>query len=68
MEGKYLPEEQWERMFRNKREMDRLMHERAEYEIMMQREPSPYLASNPGVEGNRAERRKQAAQARKSKP
>lgn len=68
MESKYLPEEQWERMFRNKREMDRLMHERAEYETMMQREPSPYLASTPGIEGNRAERRKQAAQARRVKP
>lgn len=68
MESKYLPEEQWERIFRNKREMDRLMHERAEYATMMQREPSPYLASTPGVEGNRAERRKQAAQARRAKP
>ena len=67
MEDKYLPEEQWERMFRNKREMDRLMHERAEYEIM-QREPSPYLASQPGTEGNRAARRKQAARARKARP
>lgn len=67
MEGKYLPEEQWERIFRNKREMDRLMHERAEYEIMMQREPSPYLASNPGTEGNRHERRKQEAKARRAR-
>ncbi|QOV92592.1 hypothetical protein [Novosphingobium sp. ES2-1] len=41
----------------------------AEYELgqMMQREPSPYLASSPGGEGNRAERRKQAAQARRAK-
>lgn len=42
----------------------------AEYELgqMMQREPSPYLASEPGTEGNRAERRKQAAKARKARP
>lgn len=29
------------------------------------REQSPYLADKPGVEGNRAERRKQAAKNRK---
>ena len=63
MEDKYLPEEQWERMFRNKREMDRLMHERAEYEIMA-RVATASLVSK----GNRAERRKQAARARKARP
>lgn len=40
----------------------------AEMGQMMQREPSPYLASTPGAEGNRAERRKQAAKARRAKP
>lgn len=42
----------------------------AKYEMdqMMQREQSPHLATRPGVEGNRAERRKQAARARRARP
>ena len=34
---------------------------------VMAREKSPYLADKPGVEGNRAERRKQAAKNRKGR-
>lgn len=62
-EDKYMTNEQWGRMFRNKREMDRLMHESIEYEIMAR----SYAAAQLGPEGNRAERRKQAACARKAK-
>lgn len=67
MSEKYLPEEEWERIFRQKRAIEAMMEHHTLADVMA-REKSPYLASNPGTEANRAERRKQAARARKVKP
>lgn len=66
MGGGYLPEEEWERVFRMKRHLSDLMHEHTLADVMA-RERSPYLATEPSKEGNRAERRKQAAINRKVK-
>lgn len=67
MSGGYLEEEQWERIFRQKRAIEAMMEQHTLADVMA-REKSPYLATQPGTEGNRADRRKQAAQARKAKP
>lgn len=64
MGGGYLPEEEWERVFRMKRHLEDLIGQHTLADVMA-REKSPYLATQPGIEGNRAERRKQAAKNRK---
>ena len=64
MGGGYLPEEEWERVFRMKRHLEDLMGQHHLADVMA-REKSPYLATKPGNEGNRQQRR---AQARKAKP
>ncbi len=66
MGGGYLEEQEWERIFRQKRAIEAMMEQHTLADVMA-REKSPYLTSNPGTEGNRAERRKQAAQARRAK-
>lgn len=58
---KYLPEEEWERAFRMKRELDAALADH-EWRQMMQREPSPALRPEGN---NRAERRRMAAQNRR---
>lgn len=65
--GGYLHEEEWERVFRLKREMERMMEKHTLADVMA-REKSPYLLSDQAAGGNRAERRRQEAQARKAKP
>lgn len=67
MGGGYRDEEAWERVFRQKRAIEKMMEAHTLADVMA-REKSPYLASDPGTENNRAERRKQAAQARKARP
>lgn len=59
--------EAWERVLRQKRAIEEMM-ERHTLADMMAREESPYLATQPGKTGNRAERRKQEAQNRKGRP
>ena len=59
MGGGQLPEEEWERVLRQKREIERMM-EAHTFADVMAREKSPYLASSPVVEGNRQQRRAQA--------
>lgn len=67
MGGGYLPEQEWERVFRLKREMERMMEQHTLADVM-EREKSPYLLSNQADGANRAERRKQAARNRRIKP
>lgn len=67
MSEKYLPEGEWERIFRQKRAIEAMMEHHTLADVMA-REKSPYLASSPGTEVNRAERRKQSARARKARP
>lgn len=62
MGGGYLPEEEWERIFRMKRHLSDLMSEHTIADVMA-REKSPYLVNEP-TEGNRHQRR---AQARKNR-
>ena len=64
MGGGYLEEADWERVFRLKRHMERLMEHRTLADVMA-REKSPYLATDPGIEGNRKQRRAAARKARK---
>lgn len=59
---KYLPEQEWERKLRLKRELEAALADR-EYRQMMMREPS-IVASVDGSM-NRHERRKQNAKARR---
>lgn len=61
-----MDEKDWQRIFDRQRAF-REMSAEAELAVLMTRQKSEYLASEPGVEGNRAERRKQAAQARRAK-
>lgn len=61
-----MDEKDWQRLFDRRRAL-REMTAEAELAVMMTRQKSEYLASNPGTEGNRAERRKKAAQARRAK-
>lgn len=63
MGGGYLPEEEWERIFKMKRHLSDLMEQHRMADVMA-REKSPYLATEPGKEGNRQQRR---AAARKAK-
>lgn len=63
MGGGYRDEEEWERVFRLKRHMESLMEQHTLADVMA-REKSPYLETQPGVEGNRHQRR---AAARKAK-
>lgn len=67
MGGGYLEEQEWERIFRQKRAIEAIMEQHTLADVMA-REKSPHLTSNPGTEGNRAERRKHAAQARRARP
>lgn len=60
-----MDEKDWRRIFDRQRAMQEAVAE-AEMAVMMMRQKSEYLASSPGVEGNRAERRKRAAQARRA--
>lgn len=62
MSGGYLPEEDWERIFRLKRRMSDLMAEHTIADVMA-RERSPYITGQ-ATEGNRHQRR---AQARKNR-
>lgn len=64
MSGKHMAEEEWERVFRMKREIESMM-ERHTLADVMAREKSPYLLANQDIGANRAERRKQAARSRK---
>lgn len=63
MGGGYLPEEEWERIFRLKRHMSDLMSEHTVADVMA-RERSPYITGR-ATEGNRHQRRAQAAKARR---
>ena len=67
MGGGYLPEQEWERIFRQKRAIETMMEQHTLADVMA-REKSPYLLSNQTNGVNRAERRKQEARARKAKP
>ena len=60
-----MDEKDWQRIFDRGRAM-REMTAEAELAVMMARQKSEYLSAQPGTEGNRAERRKQAAIARKA--
>lgn len=62
-----MDEKDWQQIFDRHRAMREATAE-AELAVMMTRQKSEYLASEPGVEGNRAERRRQAAQARRVRP
>ena len=66
-QDKSLPEEEWERIFRLKRNIEQMM-EAHTFADVMAREKSPYLASEPNNGVNRAERRLQQARARKARP
>ena len=66
MGGGYRDEEAWERVFRQKRAIEKMMEAHTLADVMA-REKSPYLANDPGTECNRADRRKQVAQARKAR-
>jgi len=59
---KYLPEQEWERRLRLKRELEAALADH-EYQQMMKREPSPATSVDGGT--NRHERRKQNAKARR---
>jgi len=59
--------EEWERIFRMKREIERMTEWHTLADVMA-RGKSPYLLSNQADGANRAERRKQEAQARKARP
>lgn len=56
MSGGHLDEEEWERIFRLKRHMESLMEQHTLADVMA-RERLPYLATEPGTEGNRHARR-----------
>lgn len=60
-------EEEWERIFRMKREIETMTEQHTLADVM-EREKSPYLLSNQGAGANRAERRRHEAQARKLRP
>ena len=62
-----MDEADWQRIFERSRAL-REMTAEAELAVMMTRQKSEHLASEPGTEMNRAERRKQAAKARKARP
>lgn len=64
---KAMDEKDWQRIFDRHRAVREAAAE-AELAVMMARQKSEYLVSDPGVEGNRAERRKRAARARKVRP
>lgn len=64
MGGGYLEEEEWDRIFRQKRAIEAMMEHHTLADVMA-REKSPYLATQPGTEGNRQQRR---AAARKARP
>ena len=63
MGGGYLPEEEWERIFRMKRQMSDLMSEHTIADVMA-RERSPYITGQ-ATEGNRHQRRSQARKNRR---
>lgn len=62
MGGGYLPEEEWERIFRQKRAIEKMMEQHTLADVMA-RERSPCITGQ-ATEGNRHQRR---AQARKNR-
>ena len=62
-----ITQSDWERVIRQKRAIEEMMEAHTLADVMA-REKSPYLATQPGVEGNRHERRKQEAKNRKGRP
>jgi len=58
--------EEWERIFRLKRNIEKMM-EAHTFADVMAREKSPYLLSEQSNGANRAERRRLLSQARKAK-
>ena len=67
MGGGHLPKEEWERIFEQKRAIEKMM-EAHTFADVMAREKSPYLMSNQATGANRAERRRHEAINRKAKP
>lgn len=65
MGGGHLPEEEWERIFRMKRQMSDMMEQHTLADIMA-RERSPYITAQ-ATEGNRHQRRAQARKNRRGK-
>lgn len=66
MGGGYLEEQEWERIFRQKRAIEKMMEDHTLADVMA-REKSPYITGQ-ATEGNRHERRKQEAKQRKARP
>ena len=58
MGGGYLPAEEWERIFRQKRAIEKMMEQHTLADVMA-RERSPYITGQ-ATEGNRHQRRMQA--------
>ncbi len=63
MGGGYLPEEEWERIFRQKRAIEKMMEQHTLADVMA-RERSPYITGRAN-EGNRHQRRMQARKNRR---
>ena len=66
MGGGLLEESEWERIFRQKRAIEKMMEQHTLADVMA-REKSPYLIDDKAVGANRAERRKQEAINRKGR-
>jgi hypothetical protein len=64
MSGDERDKVDWERIFAMKRHLSDLMKEHTLADVMA-REKSPYLATEPGKEGNRQQRRAAARKARR---
>lgn len=64
MGGGHLPEEEWERIFRQKRAIEKMMEQHTLADVMA-REKSPHLLSEQASGANRAERRRREASNRR---